>query len=49
MDRYWLLTNTLYGTWLPGSERGFVGHVLDHRPDDAANDRRITHNTIGEE
>ena len=25
MDRYWLLSNTCYGTWLPGKERGFVG------------------------
>jgi REP element-mobilizing transposase RayT len=27
MDRYWLLTWTTYGTWLPGDERGFVTNV----------------------
>ena len=25
VDRYWFLTWTTYGTWLPGDERGFVG------------------------
>jgi REP element-mobilizing transposase RayT len=30
MDRYWLLTWTTYGTWLPGDERGFVGRTRDH-------------------
>ncbi len=29
MDRYWLLTWTTYGTWLPGDVRGFVSCVLD--------------------
>ncbi len=29
MDRYWLLTSTTYGTWLPGDERGFVGDTRD--------------------
>jgi REP element-mobilizing transposase RayT len=29
MDRYWLLTWTTYGTWLPGDERGFVSNVQD--------------------
>jgi len=29
MDRYWLLTWTTYGTWLPGDERGFVSQVSD--------------------
>ena len=24
MDRYWLLSNTCYGTWLPGDERGWL-------------------------
>lgn len=28
-DRYWFLTWTTYGTWLPGDERGFVGTVRD--------------------
>jgi len=27
MDRYWFLTWTTYGTWLPGDERGFVSPV----------------------
>jgi REP element-mobilizing transposase RayT len=27
MDRYWLLTSTTYGTWLPGDARGFVSRV----------------------
>ena len=26
-DRYWLLTSTTYGTWLPGDDRGFVSPV----------------------
>jgi REP element-mobilizing transposase RayT len=25
MDRFWFLTTTTYGSWLPGDERGFVG------------------------
>lgn len=29
MDRYWLLTSTTYGTWLPGDERGFVSNVRE--------------------
>ncbi len=29
MDRYWLLTWTTYGTWLPGDERGFIGRSRD--------------------
>ncbi|HUY87143.1 MAG TPA: transposase [Pirellulales bacterium] len=29
MDRYWLLTSTFYGNWLPGDERGFVCKVSD--------------------
>jgi REP element-mobilizing transposase RayT len=29
MDRYWLLTWTTYGTWLPGNRRGFVSNVRD--------------------
>src|ERR1700722_15033166 len=27
MDRYWLITWTCYGIWLPGSARGFVSAV----------------------
>ncbi len=29
MDRYWFITWTCYGNWLPGDERGFVGNVRD--------------------
>lgn len=29
MDRFWLLTTTTYGTWLPGDPRGFVSPVCD--------------------
>ncbi len=29
MDRYWLLTWTTYGTWLPGDVRGFVSNVAE--------------------
>jgi REP element-mobilizing transposase RayT len=29
MDRYWLLTWTTYGTWLPGDTRGFVSDLRD--------------------
>ncbi len=29
VDRYWFLTWTTYGTWLPGDERGFVGVAPD--------------------
>jgi hypothetical protein len=43
MDRYWLLTNTCYGTWLPGKGSGFVGHVWEHRDGDAKADTRVVH------
>lgn len=29
MDRYWLITWTMYGNWLPGDPRGFVSTVSD--------------------
>jgi REP element-mobilizing transposase RayT len=29
MDRYWLITWTAYGNWLPGDPRGFVGNVCE--------------------
>ena len=29
MDRYWLLTWSTYGTWLPGDGRGFVTDLRD--------------------
>jgi REP element-mobilizing transposase RayT len=44
MQRYWLLTNTCYGNWLPGDARGFVGRVWEHRSDDPAKQRRVSHN-----
>ncbi len=47
MDRYWLLTNTCYGNWLPGDVRGFVGRVWEHRGD-PAKERRVMHNTLGQ-
>ena len=30
-----------------GSERGFVGHVWEHRPDESLDDRRVIHNLPG--
>ncbi len=41
MDRYWFLTWTTYGTWLPGDERGFVGPIL------IGKGYRATHNQPG--
>jgi REP element-mobilizing transposase RayT len=29
MDRFWLLSWTCYGNWLPGAQRGFVGNVRE--------------------
>jgi len=34
MDRYWLLTSTFYGNWLPGDSRGFVSRVREKRPEE---------------
>ena len=31
MDRFWLLTWTTYGSWLPGDQRGFVGWHRDEQ------------------
>jgi REP element-mobilizing transposase RayT len=47
MNRHWLLSNTCYGTWLPGSARGFVGRVWDHRPDDPEDKPRMAHEMPG--
>jgi len=47
MDRYWLLTNTCYGQWLPGDQRGFVGQVWEHRGEDPSERRRVRHNLPG--
>ena len=41
MDRFWLITWTCYGTWLPGDRRGFVSYVNDN------NDNRVIHNLPG--
>ena len=49
MDRYWLLTNTCYGNWLPGDGRGFFGHVWDHRDEESDEDLRIAHGDVGTE
>ena len=40
-----LLTNTCYGNWLPGDERGVVGQVWEHRPDDRPKPRN-RHNVL---
>jgi len=50
--RYWLLTSTTYGTWLPGDDRGFVSTVRDTRPEDhapAPPSGRVRHNRFGTE
>ncbi len=47
MSRWWLLTNTTYGTWLPGDGRGFVGHVWEHRQEDLEDDSRVNHGMPG--
>jgi REP element-mobilizing transposase RayT len=41
--RYWFLTWTTYGTWLPGDSRGFVSNVED------GPGPRVRHNTPGTE
>ncbi len=41
MDRYWLLTWTMYGNWLPGDPRGFVSSVRNGKGG------RVTHNIPG--
>lgn len=42
-DRYWLLTWTMYGNWLPGDKRGFVSNVRH------GNGPEIRHNIPGTE
>ena len=46
--RHWLLSNTTYGTWLPGDPRGSVTSVRDVRPDDVESEFRFEHNLPGE-
>jgi REP element-mobilizing transposase RayT len=41
MDRFWLLSWTCYGHWLPGDKRGFVGNVRE------ADGRQVVHNVPG--
>ncbi|MCI0639129.1 MAG: hypothetical protein L0Y72_28410 [Gemmataceae bacterium] len=41
MDRFWLITWTCYGTWLPGDRRGFVSFVED------SDGNRVIHNLPG--
>src|SRR5262245_8817272 len=45
--RSWLLSNTCYGTWLPGDKRGSVTSVRDTRPEDAPSDFRFEHDIPG--
>ena len=46
MDRYWFLTTTFYGNWLPGDPRGFVSNVRDRRPEDAPSTTRNEHDRV---
>jgi REP element-mobilizing transposase RayT len=41
MDRFWLLTWTTYGTWLPGDRRGFVVELRDESGE------KVLHNEPG--
>jgi REP element-mobilizing transposase RayT len=41
MNRFWLLTWTTYGTWLPGDRRGFVSELRDN------SGAKVLHNTLG--
>jgi REP element-mobilizing transposase RayT len=46
--RYWLLTNTAYGTWLPGDARGSVTSVRGRREGDPPGESRTEHDLPGE-
>ena len=46
--RAWLLTNTTYGSRLPGDSRGSVTSVRDMRPNDAPSTVRREHDIPGE-
>src|SRR4051812_38607974 len=46
--RAWLLTNTTYGTWLPGDPRGCVASVRDLRPQELPSTIRFEHDIPGE-
>ncbi|MFO1004488.1 MAG: transposase [Planctomycetaceae bacterium] len=41
IDRYWFLTWTTYGSWLPGDARGYVGVAIDE------SGRAVNHNQYG--
>jgi REP element-mobilizing transposase RayT len=45
--RHWLFTNTTYGTWLPGNERGSVTSVRDRRSDELPTGSRLEHDQFG--
>jgi REP element-mobilizing transposase RayT len=45
--RSWLLSNTFYGTWLPGEKRGSVTSVRDVRPEDIPGEVRFEHDIPG--
>lgn len=45
--RHWLFTNTTYGTWLPGNERGSVTSVRDPRADELVEGSRLEHDQYG--
>jgi REP element-mobilizing transposase RayT len=47
MDRYWFLSSTFYGNWLPGAEGGFVSRVRDRRPDEPPSEARHEHDRLG--
>src|SRR5262245_28483307 len=49
MDRYWFLTSTFYGNWLPGEQKGFVSRVRDRRPNEEVSEVRREHNVLGSE
>lgn len=40
---HWLITNTTYGTWLPGDPRGSVTSVRDRRENEGASPTRQEH------
>jgi hypothetical protein len=43
----WLFTNTYYGTWLPGDERGSVTSVRQRRAEDPSSEFRVEHDRLG--
>src|SRR5262249_46249699 len=47
-SRWWLLSTTYYGTWLPGARQGSVTSVRDERPGDPEAPFRFEHDVPGE-